>query len=95
MRKHIWILVLLAVIGFELAAPPVATAQPWSAGDTTVVDTYEVKRIRRKRQIYGLVGTGFVVLVGFCFILMNGLDRRAAQRRQQEKLLERQREGLI
>ena len=26
MRKHIWILVLLAVVGFELAEPPPAPA---------------------------------------------------------------------
>jgi hypothetical protein len=95
MRKHIWILVLLAVVGFELAAPPVAQAQPWSAGETTVVDTYDAKKLRRKRQIYGLAGTAVVVLVGACFILMNNIDRRAARRRQEEKMLERQQQGLV
>lgn len=95
MRKRIWIIVLLSVLGLEMSAPAVAQAQVWMGGDATVVDTYETKKLRRKRQIYGFVGTGVVVLVGGCFILMNSIDRRAARRRQEQKMRERAEQGLL
>jgi hypothetical protein len=95
MRKHIWILVLLSVMGLELVAPQTARAQPWSTGDSTVVDTYDTKRVRRKRQIYGLVGFAVIAVVGGCFILMNSIDRRAARRRQEERMREKAEQGLL
>lgn len=95
MRKSILIAVLLSAFCFEFAAPPRAQAQGFGQGEATVVVTYDQKRVRRKRQIYGMAGTIFVALIGGVFIMMNAIDRRAARRAQERRLQERQEQGLL
>jgi hypothetical protein len=93
MRKILCIAILLGTFG--LGSPAPVRAQGFGVGEGTVVDTYEMKKLRRKRQMYGMGGMVFLALIAGLFILMNSIDRRAANRRREQELIEKQEQGLL
>jgi hypothetical protein len=94
MRTRLWIIVLLAVTGFELAEPPPALAD-FGMNEPTIVLTPEMKKARRKRRLYAAGGGCIIAMIGAIFITLNEIDRRVARRKLQQKALERQESGLL